>query len=131
MDENDRAKTAFTTPFGLYEHDCMLDDILVYASIFQEHLERLDQVFSRLSKAGLRLKLSKCSFLRKRVTYLGHNVSADGVATDCNKISVVTNWGRPKGVRELRFFLGLCGYYRRYVRGFAQTAGPLHELINS
>ena len=161
MDENDRAKTAFTTPFGLYEYDRMpfglcnapatfqrlmqatmndfifqillvyLDDILVYASTFQEHLERLDKVFSRLSKAGLRLKLSKCSFLRKQVTYLGHNVSADGVATDCNKISAVTNWGRPKGVRELRSFLGLCGYYRRYVRGFAQTAGPLHELINT
>ena len=59
-----------------------LNDILVYASTFEEHLERLDKEFSRLSKAGLRLKLSKFSFLRKRVTYLGHDVSADGVATD-------------------------------------------------
>lgn len=159
MEEEDKAKTAFTSPFGLYEYERMsfglcnapatfqrlmsatmndlifqvmlvyLDDILVYGSSFQEHLARLDQVFSRLGEAGLKLKPSKCKFLRKEVAYLGHVVSAEGVATDSGKIQAVKDWPVPNSAKQLSSFMGFCGYYRRYVKDFSKISGPLHDLV--
>ena len=160
MDEKDKAKTAFTSPFGLYEYERMafglcnapatfqrlmhatmndlifqvmlvyLDDILVFASTFREHLARLDQVFTRLQEAGLKLKPSKCKFLQEKVIYLGHQVSAEGVATDPEKIRAVVEWPKPTTAKQLSSFIGFCSYYRRYVKDFSKTAGPLHDLVN-
>ena len=160
MDEKDRAKTAFTTPFGLYEYERMpfglcnapatfqrlmqatmsdlifqimlvyLDDILVYGKTFSEHLARVDKVFCRLKEAGLKLKPSKCAFLQREVTYLGHRVSAKGISTDPEKVTVVQQWPTPKSMRHLRSFLGFCSYYRRFVPSFAQQASHLHNLVN-
>lgn len=160
MHERDRAKTAFTTPFGLFEYVRMpfgvcngpatfqrlmqatmsdlifqillvyLDDILVFSETFEQHLERLETVFRRLAETGLKIKLQKCAFLQQSVKFLGHHVSAEGVGTDPSKISAVKDWRVPNTVKELQSFLGFCSYYRRFICGFSQIAGPLHDLVN-
>ena len=105
-----------------------LDDIIVYSRTVEEHVERLEKMFLRLRDANLKLKPSKCFLLQAQVTFLGHIVSGSGVATDPEKIEAVQNWPRPVNVREVRSFLGLCSYYRRFVQGFAEIAGPLHAM---
>ncbi len=107
-----------------------LDDILVYSSSFQEHIDWLDVVLGHLREAGLRLKLSKCKFLQKETPYLGHVISKDRIATDPLKTSVVADWPTPKVVKELRSFMSFCSYYRHFVEGFAKIVGVLHELVN-
>ena len=159
MAEKDIEKTAFCTPFGLFEFNRMpfglcnapgtfqrlmdrifgdksfhslllyLDDIVVFSTSFHQHLERLEMVLSRLQQHRLKLKLSKCHFFQAKVKYLGHVISAQGVATDPEKISAVSEWKRPTGVTELRSFLGFASYYRRFVEGFAGLAAPLHNLV--
>ncbi len=157
--EADRPKTAFCTPFGLFEWNRMpfglcnapstfqqlmqrvfgdqqcqslllyLDDIVVFSSTFQQHLERLEMVLQRLKHEGLKAKLSKCSFFRQEVSYLGHIILAEGVSTDPSKIEVVANWQPPTTILELWSFLGFASYYRRFVEGFAKLAAPLHRLV--
>uniref|UniRef100_A0A667Y9Z6 Gypsy retrotransposon integrase-like protein 1 n=1 Tax=Myripristis murdjan TaxID=586833 RepID=A0A667Y9Z6_9TELE len=106
-----------------------LDDVVVFSSTVEEHLDRLDVVLSRLQQEGLKAKLEKCSFFRPEVGYLGHIISKDGVATDPGKIEAVSKWQRPNHVSELRSFLGFASYYRRFVEGFAKLAAPLHRLV--
>ena len=86
------------------------------------------QVFDRLKAAGLKLKPKKCSLFSKQVTFLGHVISSDGVATDPSKIQNVKDWPVPTNVSELRSFWGLFGYYRRYIKNFSATAKCLHKL---
>ncbi|GFW16610.1 retrovirus-related Pol polyprotein from transposon 412 [Trichonephila clavipes] len=81
--------------------------------------------------ANLKLNPSKCKFFQKEVNYLGHIISAEGVRTDPEKVSAVKNWKRPENLRELRSFLGLCTYYRKFVKGFSNIARPLHKLTES
>ena len=113
-----------------------LDDVIVFSKTFDEHLERLEKVLTRLAQQGLKIKRKKCSFLRKEVSYLGYVVSSDGVSTDPDKISVVKNWPVPKTVKELRSFFGFAGYYRlgwllsSLRKDFSKVADPLHELQN-
>ena len=101
-----------------------LDDIVIFSSTASEHLERLELLFERLQSARLKLKPSKCRFLQHQIEFLGHIVSSKGVATDPAKTSRVTEWPVPVDVSEVRAFLGLCSYYRRYVRGFSEIASP-------
>ncbi len=159
--EGDRHRTAFLTPFGLYEFLRMpfglyngpatfqrlmqatmndlvfqillvyLDDMLVYASTFQEHLVRLETVLRRLQDTGLKVKLDKCHFLQSAVVFLGHQISANGIGTDPQRVAVIKQWPVPSTLRELRSFLGLCSYYRRFIQGFSKIAGPLHDVVNS
>lgn len=96
-----------------------LDDILIFSSTFEEHISRLESVFQRLSDHNLRVKPSKCEFFKSSVTYLGHVVSAQGIATDPNKLSAVQNWPTPTNIKTLRQFLGFTGYYRKYVSRYA------------
>ena len=115
---------------GLSLQICLayLDDVVVYSRDIDEHFVRLKQVFERLYAAGLKLKPSKCNVLQRQVTFLGHVMSADGIATDPQKIQAVAEWPVPTSIREVRAFVGLASYYRRFVKGFAEIATPLHSL---
>lgn len=159
VSEHDKPKTAFCTPFGLFEWNRMpfglcnapstfqrlmqrmfggqqcqslllyLDDIVVFSSSVSQHVQRLEVVLDRLHREGLKVKLAKCSFFQREVSYLGHIISDRGVATDPAKVDAVAQWPRPSQVSELRSFLGFASYYRRFVEGFAKLAGPLHRLV--
>ena len=107
-----------------------LDDIIIFSKNPDDHLTRLEGVFERLAKAGLKLKPSKCEFFRSSLKYLGHIVSKNGIATDPRKVKAILDWPRPKTVTEVRSFTGFTNYYRRFIKGYAQVARPLHELTS-
>ncbi|XP_029967090.1 LOW QUALITY PROTEIN: uncharacterized protein LOC115402705 [Salarias fasciatus] len=106
-----------------------LDDIIVYSPDFDTHLQNLEEVFERLWRHGLKLRPDKCKLLQREVKFLGHVVNQAGVMPDPDKITAVTEWPIPTSVREVRAFLGLAGYYRRFVKGFAKIARPLNNLL--
>ena len=105
-----------------------LDDVIVFSKTPEEHLERLEAVFKKLSAYGLKLKPSKCTFFKEEITYLGHLITADGIATDPSKVEVVKNWPILETVSDVRSFLGFVGYYRRFIKGFSKIAKPLYDL---
>ncbi|MES9881967.1 MAG: reverse transcriptase domain-containing protein [Sedimenticola sp.] len=108
---------------------CYIDDVLIHSQSFDEHLNHLSQVFTRFREANLRLKPSKCCFAAKEVKYLGHRFSKDGMSVDQEKIEAVKSYPEPKSQREVRSFLGLCNYYRRFVKSFADIARPLNSTL--
>jgi hypothetical protein len=116
---------------GLTYEMCMvyIDDIVVFSHDFDSHLQRLEQVLQRIQTAGLKLKASKCCMFQRKVEFLGHIVSAQGIEAQPSKITAVTEWPVPTNLTEVRSFLGLCSYYRRFIQGFAYIATPLHELM--
>nr|KYP59153.1 Retrovirus-related Pol polyprotein from transposon 17.6 [Cajanus cajan] len=105
------------------------DDILVYSSSLKDHLYHLEVVLQILQRQQLYARFSKCSFGVKEIDYLGHTLSGSGVAMDCNKLQAVKEWPRPINLKQLRGFLGLTGYYQRFVKGYAQIATPLTDLL--
>ena len=111
-------------------HWCIiyLDDIVISSKDWASHLERLKAVFWKLEEAGLKLKPSKCELFQRQLAYLGHVISAKGVATDESKIEAIKNWPTPTNITEVRSFLGFMGYYCRFIPKFAQVAHPLHKL---
>lgn len=105
------------------------DDILIYSNSFEEHVTHLQQVFQLLQQHDWKIKLTKCAFAQQSISYLGHVISSSGVATDPSKVTAVTIWPTPSSVKELRGFLGLAGYYRKFVKNFGILAKPLNELL--
>ncbi len=156
--EGDIQKTAFITKHGLFQYKTMpfglcnapatfqrvmelalrglqwvtcliyLDDVIIFATTFEEHLLRLKQVFDRIRKANLKLQPGKCHLFQTEVEFLGHIVSKDGIKPNHCNISKIQQWKRPTNVTEVRQFLGLCSYYRRFVKNFSAIAKPLTDL---
>ena len=107
-----------------------LDDIIVFSKTPEEHLERLQGVFDKLAKAGLKLKPSKCEFFKSKITYLGHIVSAAGIETDPKKIKAIKDWTVPKTVTDIHSFLDFTNNYHRFIQGCTKVARPLNTLIS-
>ena len=105
------------------------DDILIYSQTLVQHLKHLARVFTAMRQHLLYAKKSKCSFGIPQVEYLGHAISAEGVKTDANKIKAIENWAVPQSVKQLRSFLGLAGYYRKFIKGYAIISKPLADLL--
>ena len=115
---------------GLTYTSCLvyLDDIIIMSSSLDEHLSRLEAVFRRLRGANLKLRPDKCVVMQKEVTFLGHVVSANGIAMDEKKLTVVRNWETPRCLKDVRAYVGFCSYYRRYLKDFSALCRPLHVL---
>ena len=105
-----------------------IDDVLIFSETLEEHLQHIRLVLERLKKAGLKLKLSKCHFLRESVEYLGHLITPQGLKPNPNQVKAVIEFPVPESVTNVRQFLGLTSYYRRFVAQFAKVAAPLHAL---
>ena len=152
-------KTAFRTRYGLYEFLVMpfglinatgafmdlmnrvfrpyvdqfvvvfIDNILVYSKDWEDHDTHLRVVLETLRKEQLYAKLSKCEFWSGEVSFLGHIVSEEGIQVDAKKIEVIIDWKPPRNATEVRSFLGLASYYRRFVQGLSMTAAPMTRLL--
>jgi hypothetical protein len=106
-----------------------LDDIVIYANSLVDHDRKLREVFRRLRKHNLKLQPDKCEFLRKEVIFLGHKISEQGVEPDNHKVEAIKNFPKPNMAKQLKSFLGLAGYYRRFIPQFSKIATPLHKLL--
>lgn len=161
ISENSKPLTSFVTPDGQYEFNRMpfglanapavfqrlmnrvlgsarfseatayIDDVLIYGKSVDECLERLERVMRLIEQANLTLNLSKCDFLQQRINYLGYEISVDGVRPGNKKIEAVTNFPRPTNPHSVRQFLGLVGYFRKFIRNFAALSHPLNKLLKN
>ena len=157
--DNDIQKTAFSTSDGHYEflrmpfglknapptfqrlmnrglqgligNNCFvyIDDIVVFGRTLEEHNKNLKILFERLRQCGLKLQPDKCEYLKPELEYLGHIISSDGVQPNPKRIDKVKNYPVPKNPKEIKQFLGLCGYYRKFIQNFARIAKPLNQLL--
>ena len=157
MAPDSKEETAFTTPFGLYEFEVMpfglhnapatfqrtmnhvlrdcrgfsgayIDDIVVFSKSWEEHIQHLREVFIQLEKAGFTVKVKKCRFENDTAHYLGHVIGAGGIHPDPEKVEAVRNYPEPKTKRNVRAYLSLVGYYRRFISQFSTLAAPLTEF---
>ena len=156
LGKDSRAKMAFVTPFGKYEFlqvpfglaqaptyfqhlmnqvldNCSfamtyLDDIIIFSETEEEHLSHIEEIFRRLEAADLKMKRSKCDFFKKHIHYLGHLISADGIRPLKDKLDTIRDMPAPRNSKEVKQFLGLIGYYRKFVPHFAVLSRPLTKL---
>ena len=157
MEPKSQNYTAFSTPFGsfkwlrmpmgltgspntfqsLMEHVLVgltwnitvpyLDDCIIFSKTPEEHIKRLQQVFQRFREANLKINPTKCAFFQTKVQFLGHVISKNGLEVVPEKFKAVQNFPVPQNQTDVKSFLGLCSYYRRYIKNFAMTARPLHK----
>ncbi len=115
---------------GLQWETCLvyIDDIIVYASDFDQHVQRVDQVLDRIKRAGLKLRPDKCHMLQTEVVFLGHVVSNKGISPDPSNISKIVSWPKPQNSKQVKQFVATGSYYRRFVKDFAKIARPLSDL---
>jgi hypothetical protein len=106
-----------------------IDDILVYSRSEEEHEEHLHLALQKLQENRLYAKLSKCEFWMKQVAFLGHVISKGGISMDPRKVQDVLSWNRPISVGNIQSFLGLAGYYRRFIKVFSKISKPMPELL--
>ena len=106
-----------------------LDDIIVFDKNFEEHQERLELVFGRLEKSGLKIKGSKCKIFQKRICFLGHVISEKGVEVDQENVIAIEKMKAPTNLKEVRAILGLVGFYTKFIPGFGKTSEPLYHLL--
>lgn len=116
---------------GLQNEECLvyLDDIVIFSTSLQEHLERLRRIFDRLRQANFKVQLDKSEFLRKEVSYLGHVITNEGVKPNPDKIDAIKKFPLPKTPKEIKSFLGLVGYYRKFIKDFARITKPLTQCL--
>ena len=115
---------------GLEWETCVvyLDDITVFSQTFYEHLVRLREELNRIKQTGLKISHEKCFILQKRVSFLGHVVNGEGISPDQGKVETIKSWPIPKTVKDMRAFVSICSYYRKFIKDFAKLAQPLHRL---
>lgn len=106
-----------------------IDDILVYKKSKEEHDQHLRLVLEKLKEHQSYAKFSKCDFWLQELKFLGHVITAQGVAVDPSNVEVVTKWSPPKKVSQIRSILGLVGYYRRFIENFSKIAKPMMQLL--
>jgi transposase InsO family protein len=161
LDEESKTKTAFSTKSGQYCFNRMpfgiaaapatfqklmtivlgdlnwkeavvyLDDILIFSKTLQEHKDRLNRVLSRIGDAGLRVNPEKCKFFKSETKFLGHVINQEGIQTDSSKIEAIVKFERPKCIKKLRSFLGVCNYYRKFIKDYAKLARNLESICGS
>ena len=119
---------ALNPPEGPDPVSVYIDDVLVFSRTLEEHLDHLRMVLQRIQDVGLKLKPTKCHFARKEVEYLGHVITADGVSPSPKLVVAVKEFPNPKNVKEVRRFLGMASYYRKFIPQFAKVAEALHHL---
>jgi hypothetical protein len=159
LEQKDKEKTAFSTKGGHWEYNRLpfglktapstfqrmintvlsgltgtrcfvfLDDIVVYAKSLSEHDAKLCEVFGRIRKYNLKLQPDKCEFLRTEVSYLGHIITEEGVKPDPKKVEVIESFLRPDSTKQLKSFLGMASYYRKFIQNFSKIAAPLYLLL--
>ena len=106
-----------------------LDDIIIFSKNEEDHLRHLEQVFHQLRQSGLKMKRSKCDFFKSEIHYLGHLISAHGISPLPDKLDTIKNMPAPKDMKEIKQFLGLTGYYRKFFTRFADISRPLTQLM--
>ena len=157
LEEGSKEKTAFACHRGLFQFNVMpfglsnapavfqelmnivlqgceefamayLDDVLIFSKNPEEHLRHIETIFERIRQHGLKLKLKKCAFVKEETEYLGFVISKDGVKPDPKKVEAIRDLPEPKNLREIRGFIGMCSYYRRFVPNFSKIAERLIDL---
>lgn len=157
--EQDREKTAFVTPHGLYEFIRMpfglknapatfqrlmneilrdfinktcvvyLDDILIFSTSLQEHIKSITDIFRVLKQANLKIQIDKCNFMKRETEFLGHILTKEGLKPNPNKIKTIQDLTLPRTEKQIKSFLGLTGYYRKFVRDYAKIAQPITKYL--